>query len=107
VIVNATTDSFESDVLNHTGLVLVDFWAPWCGPCQKMNPVFEYLSTYYEDKAKIVKVNADEEVKLVQDYKISSIPTTIFFLDGEEKEQIVGAKTKAYMIAKLNLELEI
>lgn len=86
---------------------MVDFWAPWCGPCQKMNPVFEHLSKYYEDKVKIVKVNVDKEIKILHDYAISSIPTTILFLDGKEKERLVGLKTKAFMVAKLNLELGI
>jgi thioredoxin 1 len=102
MIVNATTNSFESDVLKVSGLVIVDFWATWCAPCKMMNPVFEDLDKDYSDKVKIVKVDADQELHLVSKYQISSIPTMILFRDGQEVERIVGAKPKPYLIHTIN-----
>lgn len=102
MIVNATTNSFDSDVLKESGLVIVDFWATWCAPCKMMNPVFEDLDKEYSDKVKIVKVDADKEQALVDFYDIRAIPTMIVFKDGKEVERIMGAKPKPYLINTIN-----
>jgi thioredoxin 1 len=84
------------------GVALVDFWAPWCGPCRMIAPVIEQLAQEFEGKAKICKINTEEEQELTQQYQIRSIPTILFFKDGEIVDQLIGATTKAILEEKLN-----
>jgi len=84
------------------GVALVDFWAPWCGPCRMIAPVIEQLAQEFEGKAKICKINTEEEQELTQQYQIRSIPTILFFKDGEIVDQLIGSTTKAVLEEKLN-----
>ncbi len=86
-----TKADFDAEVAGK-GPVLVDFWAPWCGPCRMIGPAIEGLAKDYEGKAAICKVNVDEEPELSQRYKIVSIPCVIVFRDGEPAERLVGAR---------------
>lgn len=99
------TDSNFKDELN-SGLTLVDFWAPWCGPCRIIAPVLEELASDYDGKVKIGKLNVDEHPTTAGQFRVMSIPTLILFKDGEPVEQMVGAAPKRSFENLLNKHLE-
>ena len=86
--------NFEVEVLNSKVPVLVDFWAAWCAPCRMLAPVVEAIAEQYEGKAKVLKLNVDENILTAGKYNIKGIPTLLLFKDGEIKEQIVGNTAK-------------
>lgn len=98
--IDVTKDNFEDTVKD--GVSMVDFWAPWCGPCRMLAPVIDKLAEDFDGKAKICKVNADEEQDLAVKYGIRSIPTVLFMKDGEVVDQIIGAGSQQAFSDKLN-----
>ncbi len=100
--ITATEENFKSEVIESSQPVLVDFWAEWCGPCKMIAPAIEELAADFDGKAKVVKVNVDEQPKLAQEYGVRSIPTLLFFRDGKVAEQLVGAAQKEALAEKLN-----
>ncbi len=101
-VTSVSNDTFEQEVLKSENVVMVDFWATWCGPCKIVAPVVEELAKEYEGKARFAKVNTDENQDLATKYNIRGIPTLMFFKDGEVKDQIVGAVPKAQLKSKLD-----
>ncbi len=89
--------TFDTEVLQSEILVLVDFWAPWCGPCKAMNPIMEELDQEYTGKVKLVKMNVDENPVVPGNFNVLSIPTFILFKDGKPVTSLVGARSKADM----------
>jgi thioredoxin 1 len=96
-----TSKNFQTEVLNHQGLVLVDFWAVWCGPCQMLSPVIDEIGNEQKD-LKIVKVDVDTEVELATQYNVASIPTVIIFDHGQIKNTIIGFHAKQDYLTALN-----
>ena len=91
-----TDDTFKTEVLEADGLVMVDFWAAWCGPCRVLGPVVEQISKEQEGKVKVVKLDVDANPAMAQEYNIRSIPTVAFFKDGEVVKAQSGVAPKPY-----------
>ncbi|HEX2254572.1 MAG TPA: thioredoxin [Thermoanaerobaculia bacterium] len=94
--------NFETEVLQSDKPVLVDFWAPWCGPCRMVGPVVEELAGEYEGRLKVAKVNTDENQARASQLGIRGIPTLIFFKDGREVDRVVGALPKPALKARVD-----
>ena len=96
--VTLTDATFETAVAQSDQPVLIDFWAPWCGPCNVVAPVIDALAAEYDGKARIAKLNVDEAPDVARRFDVMSIPTLILFKDGEPAKRVVGAKPKAALL---------
>ena len=105
LIKNVTDASFDTDVLNAGGPVLVDYWAAWCGPCKAIAPVLDELAGVYEGKLKIAKMDVDENQAIPAQFGIRSIPTLILFKGGQVAATISGARPKAQLAAFIDQQL--
>ncbi|HEX8311117.1 MAG TPA: thioredoxin [Chthoniobacteraceae bacterium] len=102
-VIDITDANFKDEVLGTQLPVLLDFWAPWCGPCRLIGPVIEEIAKEKGAAAKIGKINVDENQELAARFRVSSIPMLLFMKDGQVRDQVVGAGTsKAALIAKLD-----
>jgi thioredoxin 1 len=104
-IVNLTTDTFKTTIAGAATPVLVDFWAPWCGPCKAIAPILEELAVEFAGKLQIAKVNIDENDTIAAEHGIRAIPTMLLFKNGKLAEQIVGMLPKATLKEKLQAQL--
>jgi thioredoxin 1 len=100
-IIAVNDANFEDEVEKHDGLAIVDFWATWCGPCRTIAPILEQLSSEYEGKVKVTKLDVDANIKTGSRFNVRSIPTLLFFKGGKVVDQIIGAVPKGHIETKL------
>ncbi|MDX1412496.1 MAG: thioredoxin [Nitrospirales bacterium] len=102
LVAKADGTNWESEVLKSPQLVMVDFWAVWCGPCQMVAPIVDELAKEYNGKVKVMKLNTDDAPEVAGQYQIMSIPTIVFFKDGQVVDKIVGARPKQQFKEKID-----
>lgn len=96
------TDGMFAEFLTKNTVVMLDCWAPWCGPCRMLSPVVDELANEYEGRLAVAKLNVDDNGAVAEQYGIMSIPTLLFFKNGELVDRMVGAQPKANIVAKIN-----
>lgn len=101
-IAHVSDDSFENEVLQSSIPVLIDFWAPWCGPCRAIAPIVDQVAGEYSGKLKVVKMNVDDNPRTPARYGVRGIPNLILFKDGQVQQQIVGAVPKAHLVKAIS-----
>ena len=103
--IDVNDSNFDEMVLKSAELTVVDFWAPWCGPCRKLGPILDEVAGEFTDKIKVVKVNTDENMKTAKEYSISGLPSILIFKNGEAVERLVGLMPKSSLVSNIEKHL--
>lgn len=103
--IDVNDSTFEQEVVNSSELTVVDFWAPWCGPCRKLGPVLDEVAQEFDGKIKVVKLNTDENLKTAKEYSVSGLPTLLLFKDGQAVERLVGLMPKTTIVSNIEKHL--
>ena len=101
MVLEINTETFNNEVLAQNGLVVVDFFANWCGPCRKLGPILEEVEGELNQKVKFVKINTDDNIEMAKQYQISGLPTLLVFKNGEPVERLVGLMPKSSIITNI------
>ena len=104
-MLEVTVDTFEQEVLKSEIPVVIDLWAPWCGPCKALTPTLESVAADYEGKVKVVKLNIDDNPSIAAQYQVMSIPTLLFFKGGKVESQVIGLVGKDKIASKIDAML--
>ena len=102
MVTDVTDQDFEQEIIKSTLPVLVDLWAPWCGPCRMVAPIVDKLAEKYDGRFKFYRLNVDENLQTAAKYKVMAIPTLIFFKNGEAMDTVVGAVSERVLEAKID-----
>lgn len=101
MVVEINSNNFESEVVSHEGITVVDFFADWCGPCRKMGPILEEVEQELSPKIKFAKINTDNNIEMAKKYQVSGLPTLMIFKDGIPAERMVGLMPKSSIITNI------
>lgn len=96
-----TDNNFNQNVIEQSGVIVVDFWAQWCGPCRKLTPMLEQIQNEFKDEIKIFKIDADKNINSAKEFGISSLPSVLIFKDGEVKEFMAGMMQKSAIVSNI------
>lgn len=105
-IITLTQDNFKKEIQESTGVLIIDFWASWCGPCMMLHPIYEELEEKFKDKVKFFKVNVDEQPELTQKFEIQAMPTIIILKDNKELDRFIGLQQPSKYENSLNNALK-
>ena len=103
--VDVNDGNFQTEVIEADKLTIVDFWAPWCGPCRRLGPILDEIAGDFTDKVKVVKVNTDENMKTAKEFSISGLPSILIFKNGEAVERLVGLMPKSTLVSNIEKHL--
>ena len=103
--IDITNENLDKEILESDQVVVADFWATWCGPCRKLNPILEEIETIFGDKIKLVKINADENIEIMQKFSVSGLPTILIFKNGIAVERMAGMIPKTTIITNIEKHL--
>ena len=101
MVLEINTDTFNNEVLAHNGVIVVDFFANWCGPCRKLAPILEEVEAELKSNVKFAKINTDENIDMAKQYQVSGLPTLMVFKNGEPVERLVGLMPKSSIITNI------
>lgn len=104
--VEVNKSNLEDEILNAEGLVVADFWAPWCGPCRKLSPVLDEIEKSFDGKIKLVKINADESLEILKKFSVSGLPSILVFKDGEAIERMAGMIPKSTIVSNIEKHVQ-